>query len=72
MDRRELIEMIARRDGITFDEAYAAVEDCANEIAALFELDNIYNADEMYEEAVDLLRSDLGLEPDYLDLILEV
>ena len=72
MDRRELIEMIARRDGITFDEAYAAVEDCANEIAALFELDNMYDAAELYEEAVDIMRDMLNLEPDYLDLLLDI
>lgn len=71
MDKKELVEMIARRDGITFNEAYAAVEDCANEIAALFELDHEYSAAELYEEAVDILRSELSIEPDFLDVVLD-
>ena len=62
----DLVKLIARRDNISMEEAYEVVEDCIDNIR-----DVIENEPD-YETVVDILREDLGLEPDYLDLILEV
>ena len=72
MTRDDLIKMIARRDDLSFNEAAEAVEDCAQSIAVLLDRDNVDSAEDLYQEAVDILREELGLEPDYLDLVLEV
>ena len=59
----ELAEMLAKRDGISLNEALIAVRDCAAEMELAF-----YNGS--LDEAEDILRSSLGLEPDYLDLFI--
>lgn len=62
-DLHELTEMIAKRDGISFNEAAAAVRECADEMEQAF-FDGDLNA------AEDALKYCLGLEPDYLDLFI--
>lgn len=59
----ELATMIAKRDMISYDEAWAAVCDCATDMEHAF-----YNGS--LDEAEDILRMDLGLEPDYMDLFI--
>lgn len=59
----ELAQMIAKRDGISLNEALIAVRDCAAEMELAF-----YNGS--LDEAEDVLRYSLGLEPDYLDLFI--
>lgn len=59
----ELAQMIAKRDSISFEEAFAAVRDCAAEMEQAF-----FNGS--LDEAEDILRLDLGLEPDYLDIFI--
>ena len=59
----ELAEMIANRDGITYHEAIAAVRDCAADMEHAF-----YNGS--LDQAEDILRMDLGLELDYMDLFI--
>jgi len=59
----ELAEMIARRDKITYNEAYLLVEECASDMEYAF-------ANGSLDEAEDILRSTLGLELDYLDLFI--
>ena len=59
----ELAEMIAERDDISYEEALAAVRDCAAEMEHAF-MDGSLN------EAEDILAQDLGLELDYLDLFI--
>ena len=59
----ELAQMIAKRDGISLNEALTAVRDCAAEMELAF-------YDGSLDEAEDILRSSLGLEPDYLDLFI--
>ena len=71
MDREDLIGMIADRDGIGRDEARSLVDECADTIAALLEDDHSDDPENLYYEAVDLLMDYLGLEPDYLDTVLE-
>lgn len=60
---RELAEMIAKRDGISYDEAAIMVKETAMEMEEAF-------MDGSIIEAEDILASSLGLEPDYLDLFI--
>ena len=59
----ELAKMIAKRDDISYNEALIAVRDCAADMEHAF-----YNGS--LNEAEDILRDYLGLEPDYLDLFI--
>ena len=59
----ELAEMIAKRDSISYEEALAAVRDTAAEMESAF-------MDGDLDEAEDILRTSLFLEPDYLDLFI--
>ena len=61
---RELIDLIACRDGISRQEAYEAVENCRAEIQEM-----VSNGT-TYDEVEEVLRCELGLEPDYLEVIL--
>lgn len=61
---RELIELIMRRDGISFNEAANIVEECQREITTAIE----WGAS--YDEVTDILADYLGLEPDYLDVLM--
>lgn len=62
----ELAQMIARRDGISFDEAWTAIIDTQEEIQ--YVLTSQMSAGLMYTNAVEILQENLGIEPDYLDL----
>lgn len=59
----EIVEIIMRRDGISRLEAENLVEECKEEL---------WNAAARgsYQECEDIIASYLGLEPDYLDLLL--
>lgn len=59
----ELAQMIAKRDSISLNEALTAVRDCAAEMELAF-------YDGSLDEAEDILRVSLQLEPDYLDLFI--
>jgi len=59
----ELAEMLAKRDGISYEEELAIIRDAAADMEHAF-----YNGS--LDEAEDILRMDLGLEPDYLDLFI--
>jgi len=59
----ELATMIAKRDSISYKEALVAVRDCAIELEHAF-------YDGHLNEAEDILREILHLEPDYLDLFI--
>ena len=59
----ELEEMIAKRDSISYEEALAAVRDCAADMESAF-----YNGN--LDLAEQVLREDLGLELDYMDLFI--
>ena len=56
-------ELIAKRDNISIDEAMAAIHEAAQEMEWAF-----YNGN--LDGAEDILASELGLEPDYLDLFI--
>ena len=59
----ELAKMIARRDSISYEEALAVIRDTAADMEYAF-----YNGN--LDLAEDILREDLGLEPDYMDLFI--
>lgn len=59
----ELAELIAKRDGISLNEAKIIVEEVARDMEHAF-----YNGS--LNEAEDILASELGLELDYLDLFI--
>lgn len=59
----ELAQMIAERDNISYNEALTIVRDAAADMEHAF-----YNGS--LNEAEDILREYLGLEPDYLDLFI--
>ena len=59
----ELARMIAKRDNISYEEGLAAVRDCAAEMEEAFMNGNL-------DEVEDILRQNLSLEPDYLDLFI--
>lgn len=60
---KELAELIAKRDGISLNEATIIVDECATEMQRAF-----YNGS--LDEAEDILKDYLGLELDYLDLFI--
>lgn len=59
----EVINILCKRDGYTKNEAKAIIEDVMAEISVCIE-----NGD--YWEAEDIFQSELGLEIDYLLMIL--
>lgn len=59
----ELAAMISERDKISFTDAMQTVRDTAAELEYAF-----YNGS--LDLAEDILASNLGLEPDYLDLFI--
>lgn len=59
----ELAQMLAARDGISYEEALAAIHFAAAEMEAAF-----FNGDLNLAESI--LQSELSLEPDYLDLFI--
>lgn len=59
----ELATMISERDKISYTEAMAAVRDCATDMEYAF-----YNGN--LDLAEQILREDLGLELDYMDLFI--
>jgi nucleoid DNA-binding protein len=59
----ELARMIARRDGISLNEAYAAINETADLLNDAIAAGSITMAEE-------ILLGELGIELDYLDLFL--
>ena len=59
----EIVEILMRRDGISQLEAENLVEECKEELWEAAARGN-------YQECEDIVMSYLGLEPDYLDLLL--
>ncbi len=59
----ELAEMLSKRDGISYEEELAIIRDVAADMEHAF-----YNGN--LDEAEDILRMDLQLEPDFLDLFI--
>jgi len=59
----DIISLISRRDNISYLEAMNIVNECMEEME-----DAVLSAH--WQEAEDILMSYLGLEPDYLDILM--
>ena len=59
----ELARMLAKRDNSTFEEEMRTIKQCAVDMEHAFYSGSL-------DEAEDILRDYLGLEPDYLDLFI--
>lgn len=59
----DIINLIARRDNISEIEAMNIVNDCMEEME-----DAVIRGN--WQEAEDIVASYLGLEPDYLDILM--
>jgi hypothetical protein len=59
----ELAEMLAKRDNLTYEEELRAIRDTAADMEAAF-----YNGN--LDLAETILREELGLEPDFLDIFI--
>ena len=60
---QEIIEILVKRDGISELEATNIIDDCIDEMYGAVMRGN-------YQECEDIVASYLGLEPDYLDILL--
>lgn len=56
---KEIIEILMRRDGLTYEDAKETYLECKDAIMEAIDNDEIFEVDE-------ILRSELGLEPDYI------
>lgn len=59
----ELAEMLARRDNISLEEAWRMIDATTEDIEYAFAEDKAYTVE-------DILREELGLEPDFLFLFI--
>lgn len=62
---KEIIQILMRRDGMTYDEARRYLKEVREEIAEAIE------EQASLEEIEDIVMSELSLEPDYVMLFLE-
>lgn len=63
MTFEELAQMLAKRDDIDFEDELTAINFAADEMETAF-----YNGDLALAEYI--LRTELGLEPDFLDIFI--
>jgi len=61
---REIVKILMRRDGISENEAWDIVYATQEEITGSIEEGASYN------DIVDIIACNLGLEPDYMDVFL--
>lgn len=61
---REIINILIKRDGIGLLEAHNIVENCISDIYAAID------SEATLDELEDIVRDELGLEPDYLEYLL--
>lgn len=61
----DIIKLIMHRDNISYNEARYCVEDC------MTELNYIAARGGSYDEVADAIYMMLGLEPDYIDILLD-
>lgn len=63
-DTTYVARIIAKRDGISINEALAAIDDVIEQINDVMETSP--SAFYAYDEVAEIVRSELGLEPDYI------
>lgn len=59
-----IAHILKRRDSVSMREAQIMINDC------LIELESAIQSGASYDECSDIVASYLGLEPDYLDILL--
>lgn len=64
----EIIQILMRRDGISREEASRQFDGCIEAIMECLDGDGVSN--NLYEDAAETIYDYLGLEPDYLEIIL--
>lgn len=64
-NKEELIDLLIDRDGISYAEAANLVDAVQDEVYYLIDGAGTYS------DIEDLLASELGLEPDYMELFLD-
>ena len=66
MSIKEIAQLIASRDNISIEEAYDSVRQCQSE------LDMIVSAGGSLDDAEECVAFWLGLEPEYIEFLLDV
>ena len=67
MELNGIIELISKRDGISYEEAAIWVKNCQDELAEICNSEN-----PSLEDAEYCVRDYLSLQPDYLQILLEI
>ena len=65
MEKQDIVKILMKRDHMTLNEAWDLINETQEEIDYL-----LSGSDPMLYEAEDIIKSNLGLEPDYLDAFL--
>lgn len=65
MDVEDIVKLIARRDNVSIEEARDSVRQCQ------MELDMIVDAGGSLDDAEDCVAFWLGLEPEYIEYLLD-
>lgn len=68
----DIVALIAKRDNISMNEALILVECCRAEIDYVLSEEGEEIDDIMYEEICNIVQSWLGLEPDFIDILIGV
>lgn len=63
-DTDDIVRLIKKRDNLSLTEARIIVDECVNEV------DKALENGASLEELEDIVKDWLGLEPDYLEIIL--
>lgn len=61
-----IVEIIMRRDNLSRDAAIERIKDAQAQLLEFLEGQQTVDAMDAYEEAADVLRDAIGLDPDYL------
>ena len=67
----DIVSLLMRRDGIDENEAWHLVKECREELENLMMDNGDGYGYAPYEEATDIVADWLGLEPDYLPIIMD-
>lgn len=68
MNINDIVSLLVKRDGISENEAYNLIEECRAELNEVLSGENVCCG--IYEDACEIVYGWLGLEPDYIDIIL--
>lgn len=66
VDVKKIAQLIASRDNISIEEAYESIQHCQTE------LDMIVSAGGSLDDAEECVAFWLGLEPEYIEFLLDV